>query len=68
MRPLDVSTRLPVYCNASVGVRIVPRGVLGAYETEMLDDDAEVESLALERTTGRRSRTASGGGACRIFL
>jgi hypothetical protein len=42
--------RLPGYpVNASVGMlEIDPRGVLAAYETKMLNDDAKVESLAME--------------------
>jgi hypothetical protein len=36
----------------SVGFRIDVRGVVAAYEMSLLEDDAEAEALALERTTG----------------
>ena len=32
----------------SVSMQIDPSGVLAVYETKLLDDDAKVESLALE--------------------
>jgi len=48
-----------------VGVQIDPlgRGVLAVYETKMLDENANVESLALERTTGEQGgeQQQSGG-------
>jgi len=38
--------------HATVGIQINVPGVVAAYETNLLEDDAGAEMLSLERTTG----------------
>ena len=54
--------------HASVGLQINVRGVVAAYETNLLEDDAGAETLALERATGEGGEQQQSGEKVSIRL
>jgi len=54
--------------HASVGLQINLPGVVSAHETNLLEDDAGAEALALERTTGEEGGQQQSGEALSIRL
>ena len=54
--------------HTTVGLEINVPGVVAAYETNLLEDDAGAEALALERTTGEREGQRPSGETLSIRL
>ena len=54
--------------HTTVGIQINVPGVVAAYETNLLEDDAGAETLTLERTTGEKEGQPPSGETLSIRL